>query len=260
VQGVAAQFASGKYGPMRCAAAIIGSADLAQHGAAVEPLLEACKAASPNYRGIRLSASHDPRLPKGANFCASAHLYAEETFRAGFALLHKHGLIFDAWVYGCQLPDVLDLATAFPQTTIVLNHIGTPVGALGNVAGAPECDGQQEAVIAQWKESMSAIAHTCPHVYVKVGGLALPMLGHGLTTRDKPASSEEVAALFSPLYLWTISTFGASRCMLEGNFPVDKVAMSYTTLWNAHKRITRDLPGEERGLLFSGTAKKVYRL
>jgi predicted TIM-barrel fold metal-dependent hydrolase len=54
--------------------------------------------------------------------------------------------------------------------------------------------------------------------------------------------------------------FGAARCMLEGNFPVDKVCMSYAVLWNAHKKITRGLPDAERALLFSGTAKRVYRL
>ena len=53
MQGGAAQFASGKYGSFRGVAGIIGSADLGKFGAAVEPLLVACKAASPNFRGIR---------------------------------------------------------------------------------------------------------------------------------------------------------------------------------------------------------------
>merc|ERR1712007_204236 len=57
VQGIAAQFASGKYGKFRGAAGIIGSADLAKYGSDVEPLLVARKAVSPNYRGIRCNAS-----------------------------------------------------------------------------------------------------------------------------------------------------------------------------------------------------------
>ena len=142
----------------------------------------------------------------------------------------------------------------------MLNHIGTPVAALGNVTIAPGYDGKQAEVLAAWKESMALIANECPNVYVKVGGSGIPPLGHGFESRDKPPSSAEVAALFKETYLWTIETFGASRCMFESNFPVDKVAMSYTVLWNALKRITKDagLSESDRALLFSGTAKRVY--
>jgi predicted TIM-barrel fold metal-dependent hydrolase len=187
-------------------------------------------------------------------------MYSQPTFREGFALLEKHGLSFDAWVFSSQLPDVMDLALAFPGTTIVLNHAGTPLAGLGNVAVAPTYDGQQEDIMATWKVRMSHIAETCPNVYVKVGGAGVPQLGAGFEARAKPPSSEEVARVFKEMYLWTIETFGADRCMLEGNFPVDKVSMSYTVLWNALKKITRDLPDEDRALLFSGTAKKVYNL
>lgn len=88
------------------------------------------------------------------------------------------------------------------------------------------------------------------------------MLGHGLCQREKPAGSAEIAELYKGMVLWTIETFGAARCMFEGNFPVDKCAMTYTVLWNVYKRITKDagISDEDRALLFSGTAKKVYRL
>jgi len=260
VQGVAAQFASGKYGPLRAAAAIIGAADLDKYGAELEPLLVACKAASPSYRGIRCTAAHDAKAAKG-NFAAPG-MYAETKFREGFALLHKHDLVFDAWVYASQLGDVVDLAKAFPQTTIVLNHAGTPLAALGNVADAPAYDGCQAQIVANWKAAMQRVADECPNVYVKVGAWTIPQLGHGLQERAAPPSSAEVATLFKDFYLWTISTFGAARCMLEGNFPVDKCAMSYTVLWNAYKRMTAEagLSVADRALLFSGTAKRVYRI
>ena len=82
----------------------------------------------------------------------------------------------------------------------------------------------------------------------------------GVALCDEADLAPEVAALLKDLYLWTIEAFGASRCMFEGNFPVDKVSMSYTVLWNAFKRITADFPTEDRAKLFSGTAKRVYRL
>ena len=128
VQGVAAQFASGAYGPLRVAAGIVGSADLHTYGAELEPLLVACKAASPNYRGIRCNAAHDPKMPKGSfPGHPTPGMYAEAKFREGFALLAKHGLVFDAWVFSSQLAEVRELALSFPDTTIVLNHCGTPV-------------------------------------------------------------------------------------------------------------------------------------
>ncbi len=261
VQGVAAQFASDKYGPLKACAGIVGTADLAKYGAAVEPLLVACKQQSPNYRGIRCVAAHDPKAPK-AHFRPSPCLYRDPTFREGFALLHKHGLSFDAWCYSSQLPDLLDLAKVFPETSIVLDHIGTPLAALGNLPDgeAPELDGQQAAILEEWKKHMSAIARECPNVVVKIGGLSMPHLGHSLDRRETPASSEELAALFGPLYLWVIQTFGAARCMFESNFPVDKVSGSYCVLWNTFKRISANLPEADRAQLFSKTAKRVYRL
>jgi len=261
VQGIAAQFASDKYGPLRAAAGIISNADLAKYGAEIEPLLVACKAASPNYRGVRVTAACDPEL-KQAPTISETGLYLQDKFREGFALLEKHGLVFDAWVFSNQLPDVLDLAKAFPGTTIVLNHNGTPVAALGNESGCACYDDKQAEIVATWKTHMTQIAQECPNVYIKIGGDGCPWMGHGLQNRDKPPSSEEVQDMLRANTLWSIETFGASRCMLESNFPVDKVSMSYTVLWNAYKRITKEagLSEEDRAMLFSGTAKQAYRL
>ena len=100
VQGLAAQFASGKYGDVRVAAGIIGTADLAKLGAEVEPLLVACKAASPNFRGIRVTGAFDPDIQFGVG---RAGLYAEPKFREGFALLAPHELVFDAFLYSSQV-------------------------------------------------------------------------------------------------------------------------------------------------------------
>eukprot|EP00929_Paragymnodinium_shiwhaense_P108149 TRINITY_DN74472_c0_g1_i1.p1 TRINITY_DN74472_c0_g1~~TRINITY_DN74472_c0_g1_i1.p1 ORF type:complete len:426 (-),score=83.66 TRINITY_DN74472_c0_g1_i1:104-1381(-) len=259
-QGLAAQFESGTYGSLRACAGIIGSADIAKYGADVEPLLIACKGAAKNFRGVRVSAAHDPSL-KAGNF-AGPQLLAEQKFREGIALFEKHDLVLDCWVFSCQILEVVDLAKAFPGITIVLDHNGTPVGALGNhffESGHSKWDKQAE-VVAQWKEDMRVLAEQCPNVYVKVGAAALPHLGHGFDKREKPPTSDEVAELFQDTYLWTIQTFGADRCMFEGNFPVDKVSMSYTVLWNAYKKMTKALPEAQRSLLFSGTAKKVYKL
>jgi len=259
VQGIAAQFASGTYGACRACTGIVGNADLGKYGAEVEPLLAACTASSPNYRGIRCSGAHDPNV-EGAPTVKEPHAYSQPKFREGFALLQKYNLTFDAWLFSSQLPDVYELAQAYPGTTIVLNHLGQPVAGLGNFEKAPTYDGKQAEILARWREEMTKIARDCPNVYVKVGGNGSPWTGIGYERRDKPPSSEEVADAYKETFLWTIEAFGAARCMVESNFPVDKVGMSYTVLWNAFKRITKDLPAEDRTLLFSGTAKKAYQL
>jgi len=259
-QGVAAQFASGQYGDVRACAAILGSADLRTYGADIEPLLVECVRRCPNFRGVRCSAAHDEK-PDVESFSRSPGLYADAKFREGFAVLARLGLTFDAWCYAHQLGDVRDLARAFPNATIVLDHAGTPARLFG---GEEKKDGVavDAAVDAAWKKAMAEIASACPNVFVKVGGFALPSVGAGFENRDAPPGSAEVAATFGPAYAWTVKTFGARRCMLESNFPVDKVGVSYGVLWNAHKRFTKDagFSAEEREALFSGTAKRVYKI
>ncbi len=251
VRGIAAQSASGQYGPTAVAAGIVGHANLTL-GAAVAPVLEAQVAASPNrFRGIRHSNvwDADPALerrvgpPKG--------LLLDATFRAGFACLAKYGLSFDAWLYHPQITELADLARAFPETTIILDHVGGPIG-IGDYAT------RREQVFEEWKAAIAEIAG-CGNVVVKVGGLGMPLCGFDWHQRATPVGSEELAEGMAPHYLWCIEQFGADRCMFESNFPVDKVAYSYTVMWNAFKRISRDFSAAERAALFHDTATRVYR-
>ncbi|CAK0796460.1 unnamed protein product [Prorocentrum cordatum] len=259
-QGVAAQFASGKYGSTRAVGGIVGTADLLKHGVGVEPLLAACKSTCSNYRGIRVSGHFDGKVTDGFRV-GEPGIYGQPKFREGFALLEKFDLVFDAFVFASQLQELHALATAFPGITIVMDHMGAPPAALGNYEKATGYNDKQEDILAQWKRDMTRIAKECPNVNVKVGGF-IPQLGHGFDGRAKPPSSEEVAAVIGDMCLCTIRAFGCGRCMLESNFPVDKCGVSYTVLWNAFKRITKvaGFSDDERKLLFSGTAKRVYRL
>ena len=85
------------------------------------------------------------------------------------------------------------------------------------------CSGNENAaaIVAEWKAQMGRIATDCPNVVVKVGAAGFPVMGIGYDSRDKPPTSQEVAGLFTELYMWTIQAFGAERCMFEGNFPVE---------------------------------------
>jgi predicted TIM-barrel fold metal-dependent hydrolase len=254
VQDIAAQSTSGQYGMTAVAAGIVGFADLTL-GAMVAPVLEAHIAASRNrFRGIRHISTWDasPDIVSSSTRTSPKGLLLDPKFREGFACLQKYGLSFDAWLYHPQLMELVDLARAFPDTPIVVNHIGGPLG-IGPYAG------KRKEVFQDWKRGMAALA-TCPNMVVKLGGLGMPRCGFGWHERATPPSSAELAEAMAPYYRWCIEQFGVDRCMFESNFPVDKISYSYHVLWNAFKRISEDFSPQERGALFYETAVKVYRL
>ncbi len=240
-------------GECRIAAGIVGFADLSA-GAAVRSVLSAHIAAgNGRFRGIRhITAWHDhPELINTA-FPAPRGLMDDDGFRNGFAQLGPLGLSFDAWLYQTQLDEMLRLARAFPDTTIVLDHCGGPLRS-GPYRSRPD-----DAFVS-WTKSMRQLAD-CPNVSIKLGGLGMRKIGFDLFERARPASSQELAALWRPYVDTCVEAFGADRCMFESNFPVDQISYSYAVAWNAFKRLASGASEHEKELLFSGTAARVYRL
>jgi predicted TIM-barrel fold metal-dependent hydrolase len=253
VAGIAAMSASGGYGPTRVAAGIVGYADLTL-GDRVEPVLEAhIRAGGGRFRGVRHSAGWDASDGIGnSRPDMRPHLYQRTDFRTGFARLAAMGLSFDAWLYHPQLTDVVDLARAFPGATIILGHVG---GVLGYGPYA----GKTDEVFAAWKHSMTVLA-ACSNVAVKLGGMMRRLAAFDYGAAAVPPSSETLAGYWRPYMETCIELFGANRCTFESNFPVEKVGTGYASLWNAFKRIAASASADEKLALFSGTARRVYRL
>jgi predicted TIM-barrel fold metal-dependent hydrolase len=253
VNGIAAMSASGLYGPVQIAAGIVGTADL-QRGDAVAAVLDAhLVAGGGRFRGIRLGGTwdaseavpnHRTNPPQG--------LFLRPDFRAGFAHLAPRQLTFEAWCYHPQIPEVTDLARAFPETTIILDHFGGPIG-VGPYAG------KADEVYAQWRAHIRELA-TCPNVVAKLGGINMEVNGFGWHTQPRPPTSQQLLDATRRYYEYTLEQFGVERCMFESNFPVDKASCSYTVLWNAFKRLTSGCSADEKGKLFHDTAARVYRL
>jgi predicted TIM-barrel fold metal-dependent hydrolase len=179
-------------------------------------------------------------------------LMGDPAFRAGFARLGKYGLSFDARLYHAQLGELLDLARAFPEIPIVINHAGGPLGV------GPFRD-QREEVFVAWRDSIQQLA-TCPNVHMKLGGLAMAINGFDFHRQVLPPSSGELAHAWRPWMVACIEAFGAQRCMFESNFPVDKAMCSYPVLWNGFKRIAAGASADERRALFHDTATRWYRI
>jgi predicted TIM-barrel fold metal-dependent hydrolase len=253
VNGMAAICASGYCGKTRVAAGIVGYADL-RLGSRAEPVLAALMhAGGDRFRGIRNGAAWDAdtSLLNPAN-PAPPGLLGDKTFREGFAVLGRLGLSFDALVLHPQLDEVANLAGAFPDTKIVLNHVGRLVG-IGAYAG------RLSEQFPRWAASMKALA-AHENVYVKVGGLGQAVNGLGFEKLAEPPSSEMVADAMRPYVETCIEAFGTRRCMFESNFPPDKEGFSYPVYWNACKLLTRGASGMERADLFAGTAVRFYQL
>ncbi len=254
VNGIAAMTASGTYGVVRVAAGIVGHVDLTIGEAARDVLQAHVAAGNGRFRGIRHQGAHDedPAVLGPLHGRQPAGLYRDAAFRKGFSQLAPLGLSFDAWLLEPQIPDVIDLARAFPGTTMILDHVGTPLG-IGRYAG------KREARFDTWRTNIRALA-ACPNVHVKIGGLPMPFCGF----RDRMAGPDETSATLAqqwkPYVETCIEAFGAKRAMFESNYPVDRFGASYVALWNAFKRLAAGCSADEKTALFSGTAARVYRI
>jgi predicted TIM-barrel fold metal-dependent hydrolase len=253
VAGIAAMSDSGLYGATRVAAAIVGFADLTL-GDRVEAVLEAeIRASGGRFRGVRHSAAWDASPVIGNSQTAHGpHLLSEADFRAGLRRLTKLGLSLDAWVFHPQLADLVDLARSFPDATIVVGHVGGPLG-YGPYAG------KKDEVFASWKPHIVELAR-CPNVVMKLGGMMMRLAAFDYGAQPAPPSSSELAALWRPYIEPCIELFGPNRCMFESNFPVDKMGVGWAGLWNALKRLAAGASDDEKRALFAGTARRVYRI
>ena len=234
VNGIAAMSASGQYGDSRLCAAIVGYADL-NLGAAV--------------RHAAGWDAHDEI--RNSHTAPVQGMLGDATFREGFAELGKRGMTFDGWLYHPQIPELTELARAFPDQPIVFDHFGGPLG-IGPYAG------KRAEIYDYWKGAVAELAQ-CENVVAKLGGLVMAINGFGFHKRERPATSEELAEATRDYHLHMIDCFGVDRCMFESNFPVDKVSCSYNVLWNSFKRLAAGFSASEKAALFHDTAVRVYR-
>ena len=156
---------------------------------------------------------------------------AETRWRAGFEQLARSGLRFDLQAPWTQLEEAAQLARAFPDARVILNHTGLP--AERSAEG-----------IAGWKKAMGALA-ACPNVAVKISGLGLP--GQPWTA----ASNREVV-------LGAINCFGTGRAMFASNFPVDSLCATFDAIVSGMRVIVRDFSAAEQRALFHDNAVRIY--
>jgi len=208
--------------------AIVGYADLASPDVAA--LLDA-QARHSRLRGIRqqLHWHENPQY----RFAARPDVCAEPAWRRGFAELAPRGLLFELQLFAPQMEHGADLARAFPDTTIVLEH-----------AGMLEDTSPQGW--DTWRAGMRKLAD-CPNVHVKLSGLGTFV--HRATLAD-----------IAPIVRETVDLFGPQRCMWGSNFPIESLWTDYATvIGNIHQALAGFAPSDRRKIL-AETAARLYRL
>ena len=232
---------------------IVSHADM-MLGSSVREVLEAhIEYGKGRFKGIRHGASWDESEEiRNSHSNPIRHIYLDDQFQQGIEQLDLLNLTLDAWNYHSQINELKQLAKAFPNLKIVQNHFGGPLGI------GPYKD-KKEEVFSVWSEAINELAE-CKNVYLKIGGLAMPINGWGWHKRSKPATSDELVESHGKYYLHAIKSFGSTRCMFESNFPVDKRSISYPVLWNAFKKISLEFSDEEKDYLFSKTAEEFYSI
>ncbi len=251
--GVAAMAASGLYGKTRVAAAIVGHADM-RLGAKVGPVLDAMIEAAPDrFKGIRHTTTFDAddALPKHRDSSAPG-LLLDATFRAGVAELSSRGLIFESHLWHPQIHELTDLARAFPELTIVVDHCGGPLG-IGSYKA------RRDEVMTLWRKNISELAK-CENVLVKLGGVNMVISGHEWHRHEKPPTSDELLAAAGPFVEFTIEAFGADRGMFQSNYPAERISCDYGVLWNFLKKVTQYFSADEKARLYHDTAARVFGL
>ena len=157
----------------------------------------------------------------------------DDTWRRGYALLERHGFLFDLQTPWWHLDAAAELARDFPNTQIVIVHTGLPH------------DRGAEAM-AGWRRALETAAAQ-PNVAIKISGLGLP---------GKPWT----LSANTPVIRDTISIFGTERCMFASNYPVDGLAGNFTIIYAGFRTAVANRPAEDQRMLFHDNAVRIYRL
>lgn len=183
-----------------------------------------------NLRGIRQIIGRHPDEDKQHGTDA---LLDDEGFLRGLRTLGTRGLSFDLQIIAPQLDRAAGLFAEVPELSVALCHCGSPWD-------------QSRKGISRWRNGLAKMA-ALPNTRCKISGLGM-------------FNPEWTEATLRPLILSCIEVFSPERCMFGSNFPVDKLYRSYDELWETYFSVAGECTEMERAALFSGCARKFYRL
>jgi L-fuconolactonase len=178
----------------------------------------------PLARGVRHNFQDEP----DPDYCA------RPKFIAGVRSLGAAGLSFDLCGRHHQLPAAVRLVQACPDTRFILDHFGKP--------------GIKARLLDPWREHITALAAQ-PNVDCKLSGLVTE--AHHVTWMIND---------LRPYVDHVLATFGPARLLFGGDWPVAKLAASYTRWLDTARTLVSHLPLAAQTAIFHDNARRVYRL
>jgi len=156
----------------------------------------------------------------------------DPNWRKGYALLERFDYSFDLQVPYWHLDQAAELATDFPKTEIIINHVGLPIG-------------RSDSSIREWRKAIKQVADH-QNVTIKLSGLGQP---------NQPWSVQSNREVV----LTAIDIFGTDRCMFASNFPVDRLCADLNRIVFGYREIVDHLPDDIIDNLFYKNAARIYR-
>nr|WP_183372811.1 amidohydrolase family protein [Gordonia humi] len=210
-------------------------------------------------RGVRYKWAAHPDAQIGM-WRKTAGVLRTSEFLRGFEEIASRGLVFSSFAYSHQLGELDLLARQFPDTTIVVEHLGLPIGVFGPVGSDTGATAAARAEIWKlWRERTAMLAAR-PNVVVKVSGLALGPLGYGRETSGNIGGRDILAEMMGPLVLHIVDKFGPERIVFGSDMPVDRPNAGIDVVVGALLDIVGDRGDHLLAHLFAENAKRIYRI
>ncbi len=181
-------------------------------------------------------------------------------FRRAFGPLVERGLIFESLCYSGELGELARLASEYPEATIIVEHLGSPVGAFGPVGATTGTTAAARAdILSLWRERMSMLAAR-PNVVVKISAIASSLLGYGREKSGNIGGQHILADMIGPLVLHVVDRFGPDRVIFGSNAPLDSHNASIGVMVGALLDVLGDRGDYLLSHLFAENAQRIYRI
>jgi predicted TIM-barrel fold metal-dependent hydrolase len=208
----------------------------AEPGSLLRGAVAACRPEDADFPAYLERARSNP-IVKG--FRRVLHVMSDDVsqgsrFRENVKRLARTGFTFDLCVFPRQHRHAIELIDLAPDVQFVLDHCGVP-----DIKGGAE---------HPWRETMAEIAKR-PNVVGKISGVV--------------AYADPDSWTVDTLRPWvehTISVFGWDRVVWGSDWPVSTLGGGLSTWVAATHALIAGASAEEKGKLFSGNARRIWRL
>lgn len=182
-----------------------------------------------------LAAHHQSSLFVGVrDFDAEPMLASKKVlpqYEKSLSYMAQRNLVFDLDCEWQNMESARDLAQRHPELKIVLEHIGFPRQ-------------RDDVYFSNWSKAVSILANA-PNVTMKISGL-------GMT--DPNFSKESLSRWVEHC----LESFGANRCVLGSNWPVDRLFSSYDVIISYMREYIGSLSQSEQEAICNKNARKIY--